>query len=127
MKVFEHLEKFDPSKGSFPGWSNTIVVRESIRFLKSAKWQDSFADLSDLNDPVAEGAPEIHDELSAKELIELIQKLPFGYRLVFNLYEIEGYSHREIAKLIGISEGTSKSQLAKARKAIRQHIKLLFE
>ena len=60
------------------------------------------------------------ENLSAKEIIKVIQQLPSGYRLVFNMYEIEGYSHREIAEVLNISVGTSKSQLSKAKKMLRQ-------
>jgi RNA polymerase sigma-70 factor (ECF subfamily) len=65
--------------------------------------------------------------LSAEELLKLIQKLPDGYRIVFNMYAIEGYSHKEIAEYLQVSEGTSKSQLSKAKKMLRHQIEEMFK
>jgi len=66
------------------------------------------------------------DMLSAQELMGLVQKLPDGYRTVFNLYVMDGYSHKEIAKLLHVNEGTSKSQLFKAKKMLREQLEILY-
>ncbi|NLL28010.1 MAG: RNA polymerase sigma factor, partial [Bacteroidales bacterium] len=68
---------------------------------------------------------ESNDNISMKTLLNLIQKLPEGYRMVFNLYVMEGYSHKEIAETLGISENTSKSQLSRARKVLQEKLKLI--
>lgn len=125
VKVFQVLDKFDPGRGSFKGWSNKVIVNEALKYLKAHQWQESFEDLESIAEKPEE--PEITDEkITAKELVKLIQQLPFGYRMVFNMHEIEGYSHQEIADTLNISVGTSKSQLSKAKKALQQQLKLLF-
>ena len=125
VKVFQVIGKFNGEKGSFKAWSNKVIVNELLKYLKKNQWQQSFDTLDTLEEKNI-GSVDILDKITAKELIQLIQKLPFGYRMVFNLYEIEGYSHREIAEQLNISVGTSKSQLSKAKKALRQQLKTLF-
>lgn len=123
--VFEKLSQFNAQKGSFKAWSNRIFVNAAFLYLKQHQWQQSFKDLD-----LAEGEVDMSEsalgKITAKELTQLIQQLPFGYRVVFNMREIEGYSHLEIAQILGISVGTSKSQLSKAKKALRAKIKILF-
>ncbi|MDA8994031.1 RNA polymerase sigma factor [Schleiferiaceae bacterium] len=114
VKIFTKLESFE-KKGSFEGWMKKITVRECLNFLRSK--QDAF-DL-DWSGEVA-AATENSDE--AAFLLALIQSMPTGYRTVFNLYAIEGYSHEEIASLLSISKGTSKSQLSKARNYLKQQL-----
>lgn len=75
----------------------------------------------------AAAAPSVLDEMSAKEIVQLIQCLPDGYRVVFNLYAVEGYKHKEISAMLGISIGTSKSQLFKARKILQDRVATIFE
>lgn len=123
--VFDKLHQFNPQKGSFQAWSNRIFVHAAFLYLKQHQWQQSFKDLD-----LAEGEVDMSEsalgKITAKELTQLIQQLPFGYRVVFNMREIEGYSHLEIAQILNISVGTSKSQLSKAKKALRAKIKILF-
>ena len=125
VRVFQMLEKFDAARGNFQGWSNKVMVNAALQYLKKHHWQQSFEDLS-----IAEGeidwSVDALGKISAKELIEVIQQLPSGYRVVFNMYEIEGYSHREIAEALNISVGTSKSQLSKAKKLLRHQLNILF-
>jgi RNA polymerase sigma-70 factor (ECF subfamily) len=101
------------------------MVNEALRFLQKQKRVNFFesVDESHLQIGVENN---IHSLLSAKELVQLIQQLPDGYRTVFNLYTIEGYSHKEISQKLNISEGTSKSQLSKAKKQLRQWIEVLL-
>jgi RNA polymerase sigma factor (sigma-70 family) len=112
VKVFKNLEKFR-GEGSFEGWIRRIFVNTSIEhFRKSIKHQA----VSDTNEIVVEdGGWNALDNLAEKDIIRMIQDLSPGYRQVFNMYVIEGYSHRDIADILGISEGTSKSQLARAK------------
>jgi len=123
--VFEKLNQFKSQKGSFKAWSNRIFVNASFLYLKKHQWQQSFKELDFAEEKIdmSEGTL---GKITAKELIQLIQQLPLGYRVVFNMREIEGYSHQEIAQMLDISVGTSKSQLFKAKKALRAKIKILF-
>lgn len=125
IRVFTALKQFDDKKGNFLVWSNKIMVNEALRFLQKQKRINFFepVDESHLQIGVENN---IHSLLSAKELVQLIQQLPDGYRTVFNLYTIEGYSHKEISQKLNISEGTSKSQLSKAKKQLRQWIEVLL-
>ena len=117
LKVFLNLKSFR-NEGSFEGWIRKIMVRECISFLRSNK------KLEFLEDEYAQ--PEIPEtvssELSAEEIQGLIDELPEGYRMVFVMYAIEGYKHAEIAELLNITEGTSKSQLFKARKILQEKL-----
>ena len=125
IQIFRSIDQFDPERGSFQNWSNRVLVNAALRFLKKYHWQNSFDDLE-----LAAREPSLNesaiDQLSAKELTHLIQQLPTGYRVVFNMYVLEGYSHKEIAEVLSISEGTSKSQLFKAKKLLKQKIESLF-
>lgn len=121
FKVFSNLKNFK-SEGSFEGWIRRIMVRESISFLRQHKniafsIEDNF---------VKEGyVANTNTNIEVAEIQELIDTLPEGYKLVFVMYAIEGYKHNEIAKMLNISEGTSKSQLFKARKMLQEKIKEL--
>jgi len=111
-KVFERIGQFN-GDGSFEGWVRRIVVNESLTFLRKNKMMYLETDLE-----MAERETEsstFETSLEAEDLMKLIQELPAGYRMVFNLYAIDGFSHKEIADQIGITESTSKSQLSRAR------------
>jgi RNA polymerase sigma-70 factor (ECF subfamily) len=125
IMIFRDLHQFDSSRGEFKSWSNRVMVNAALRFLKKYQWKLSFADLETVqNEP--DFSETSMERLSAKEITQVIQQLPTGYRIVFNMYEVEGYSHKEIAELLNISVGTSKSQLSKAKKMLRQKIEFLF-
>ena len=124
-KIFQNLEKFKIEKGSFQSWTNKVIINAALKYLKKYQWQQSFTDLDLTEDKVA-WSNDILGEITAKELINVIQQLPSGYRVVFNMREIEGYAHKEIAEALNISVGTSKSQLSKAKKVLQQKIKVLF-
>ena len=125
VMVFRDLRQFDAERGEFKNWSNRVMVNAALRFLKKHQWQQSFEDLE-----MAETAPDISEnilgKITAKELTQVIQQLPSGYRIIFNMYVIEGYTHKEIAEELNISVGTSKSQLSKAKKLLRQKLEVLF-
>lgn len=121
FKAFTNLNQFE-DKGSFEGWLRKIMVRESISFLRQRK-QLEFS-LEDSNYEV-EYHNTIYDKINVSEIQELIDTLPEGYRLVFVMFAIEGYKHHEIAKMLDVTEGTSKSQLSKARKMLQKKLKEL--
>ncbi|WP_139959384.1 RNA polymerase sigma factor [Flavicella sediminum] len=116
LKVFTHLNNFE-NKGSFEGWILKIMVNTCISYIRKHH-PIIFAEDTML---VAIQEIENIENTGEKELQKLIDQLPEGYKLVFNLYAIEGYKHAEIAKQLGISESTSKSQLFKARKWLQKH------
>lgn len=115
IKVFNNL-KYYRSEGSFEGWIRKIMVREALNFLRREKafFEETEENTLEILAPVEE-----QRELEVQDLLRLIDELPTGYRTVFNLFAIEGYNHAEIAYELGISEGTSKSQLSKARKMLQ--------
>lgn len=111
-KVFERISQFK-GEGSFEGWIRRIVVNEALTCLRKSRAMYLETELEQ-----AERQPDYNklcDHLEAEDLLKMIQDLPAGYRLVFNMYAIDGYAHKEIAALLGISENTSKSQLSRAR------------
>lgn len=113
IKVFKNLHQYK-FKGELGAWIRRVMVNTAINYLKrKPAYQEelSFAD-SPLH-PVTDETPEI--KINTKDLVSLIRQLPTGYQTIFNLYAVEGYSHAEIASLMGISEGTSRSQYARAR------------
>lgn len=121
IKVFRYLKDYR-NDGSLEGWIRRTMVNTAINFFrKSAKYQNDL--------PIEEAEPINHDEenaidkLSAAELLEFIRELPDGYRMVFNLNIIEGYTHREIGEMLNISENTSKSQLSRARGVLQAKLK----
>lgn len=125
MMIFRDIHQFDSSRGEFKSWSNRVMVNAALRFLKKYQWELSFADLESVQNESDFSETSI-EKLSAKEITQVIQQLPTGYRIVFNMFEVEGYSHNEIAELLNISVGTSKSQLSKAKKRLRQKIEFLL-
>lgn len=118
MKVFISLKNFQ-NLGSFEGWIRRIVVNECISFLRVNK-KVTFIDDGFYKE---ETTAEDEYEIATDDIQLLIDNLPEGYKMVFNLYAIEGHKHKEIAEMLGINEGTSKSQLSHARKILQQQIK----
>ncbi|MBD2699685.1 RNA polymerase sigma factor [Spirosoma sp. BT702] len=122
MRVFEKIEQFR-EQGSFEGWIRRIMVTESLMFLRrNRQWRQEI--------PIDETTPEPDYEwadaaLNENDLLRMVNQLPDGYRTIFNLYAIEGYAHAEIAEMLGISEGTSKSQLSRARTLLQTNLKKL--
>ncbi|GAB3501241.1 sigma-70 family RNA polymerase sigma factor [Spirosoma knui] len=120
MRVFEKVSQFRED-GSFEGWIRRIMVTESLMFLrKNKQWRQEVS----IDDVLVEPDYEWADTaLNENELLRIVNQLPDGYRTVFNLYAIEGYSHAEIAETLGITEGTSKSQLSRARALLQANLK----
>lgn len=120
MKVFTNLKNFE-HKGSFEGWVRRIMVYECIDFLRVKKNNFNHQDIEDVTLSEGESGYEM-EEFSVDDIQNLIDNLPDGYKMVFNLYAVEGYKHQEIAQMLKISEGTSKSQLSHARKVLQLQI-----
>ncbi|RYD89546.1 MAG: sigma-70 family RNA polymerase sigma factor [Sphingobacteriales bacterium] len=120
IKLFNKLADYR-GEGSFEGWVRRIMVHSSIEYYRKHHKMLQVVDINDKSyepsiDPVAAA------NLDAKDLMSMIQQLAPGYRMVFNLYALEGYSHKEIAEIMGISEGASKSQLSRARTILKDMI-----
>jgi RNA polymerase sigma-70 factor (ECF subfamily) len=123
MKIFDKLSQFQ-HKGSFEGWMKRIIVTQALMTLRSNR--HLMMEVNVENDAEFKDHNYELTSLEADELMEMVQSLPVGYRTVFNLYAIEGYSHKEIADLLGISESTSKSQLNRARNVLKEKIASLI-
>ncbi|QCR21937.1 RNA polymerase sigma factor [Pontibacter sp. SGAir0037] len=118
MKIYQNIGRFE-AKGSFEGWVRRIMVNEALGFLR--KKEPMHMAIDDSHIQVAGTGTADHD-INEGELLELLRTLPAGYRAVFNLYAIEGFSHKEIADMLDITEGTSKSQLSKARAMLQKRL-----
>jgi RNA polymerase sigma factor (sigma-70 family) len=121
-KVFERIHQFK-SEGSFEGWIRRIMVNESLTWLRQHKFMQVETDIE-----AADFEPDyqmMENHLHAEDLLKLIDELPAGYKVVFNLYAIEGYSHKEISEQLGINENTSKSQLSRARVYLQKQLAML--
>ncbi|MFZ5973213.1 MAG: RNA polymerase sigma factor [Bacteroidota bacterium] len=118
-KVFDRIQQFK-AEGSFEGWIRRIIVNESLTYLRRNKSMYVETDVEE-----ADREPDyaqLNNELEAEDLRKLIAELPTGYRIVFNLYAIDGFSHQEIAEQLGITESTSKSQLSRARTLLQKKL-----
>jgi len=122
INIFNHIGQFK-FNGSFDGWLKRITVHAAIRLLQRRKITiiALSKDQYDVISPDSDGSA----DMDAEDLLKVIRELPDGYRLVFNLYAIEGYSHDEIAKLLNIKTATSRSQLSKARSMLKDKITLM--
>jgi RNA polymerase sigma-70 factor (ECF subfamily) len=127
VKLFTRLGQYR-GDGPFEAWARRIAVHTSLHALEQHRLRHPItAGATDLDDHAADlpsPAPSALETLAADDLLRHLAALPPGYRAVLNLYAIEGYSHAEIAQLLGISEGTSKSQLARARHLLAQRLRL---
>lgn len=113
IKIFNSLTKYS-AKGSFEGWMKRIMIFTAIDYHRAKK--PEFLNEKEDTDIEKETEAYIEEGIDANTIIELMHQLPDGYRMVLNLYAIEGFTHKEISQKLNISQGTSKSQLAKARK-----------
>ena len=119
MKVFTKIDLYE-GKGSFEGWMKRIMINEALGYIRKNK-----AMYLEIEIEAADKEPDydkISAELEAKDLLKLVNELPSGYRTIFNLFAIEGYSHKEISELLGINENTSKSQLSRARMQLQKKL-----
>ena len=121
IKVFDKIYQFK-FEGSFEGWIRKIVVNTALKKYSLRRYEKEVSgfEITDRNESGME--PSAYAHLTQKELMELINNLPDGYRLIFNLYVIEGYQHDEIASMLRIQPGTSRSQLVKARNMLQKQL-----
>ncbi len=120
FKVFSQIETYTGA-GSFEGWIRRIMVNESLMTLRKNQPLVFLGDEADFPDQT--DGFNIEADISAREILELLDQLPPGYRTIFNLYVIEGFKHIEIAEILGISINTSKSQLILAKEKLRKLLK----
>jgi RNA polymerase sigma factor (sigma-70 family) len=122
VNIFNKIDTF--KEGSFPAWIRRIFVNTAINNYRRNKnhYDHHDTDGLEIND---ESQMDGIQELTNQELINLINELPEGYRMIFNLYVIEGFNHREIAEMLNIAEGTSKSQLSKAKNMLKKKLEQL--
>jgi RNA polymerase sigma factor (sigma-70 family) len=126
INVFKELKQYDPKKATFSAWSNKVVVNAALQYLRKWKNLNLNQSIENYENSFAQ-TEDVIEKLSTKELNSFVQKLPDGYRVVFNLYVMEGYKHREIAELLSISESTSKTQLLKAKKMLSTRLEKVLE
>jgi RNA polymerase sigma factor (sigma-70 family) len=119
IRVFDKLTGFR-GEGSLEGWIRRIMVHTAINQFRRKAYQQERIGMEHI--PEVPVAPDALDQLGERELLQLISALPDGYRMVFNMYAIEGLDHGEIAALLGFGESTSRSQLAKARRMLQHRI-----
>ncbi|MCB9275707.1 MAG: sigma-70 family RNA polymerase sigma factor [Lewinellaceae bacterium] len=119
IKVFTDLQQYR-GEGPLAGWVRRVVLNVVLQHLRRQKNTPVALDVQDIPDVPDEDTDNLFGELRARALAALVQRLPPGYRTVFNLFVMEGHSHREIADILDISESTSKSQLSKAKAMLRR-------
>ena len=119
VKMFRSINSFDPRKGNFHGWFKKIIINESLDHIKQRSRFGSL-ELDVAEEPFVNNS--IIDKIEATDILQLVRQLPPATRAVFVLYAIDGYTHREIAAQLNISEGTSKWHLSEARKNLIQKI-----
>ncbi len=116
-KIFDRIDQYK-GEGSFEGWIRKVIVNESLSYLRRNKnmYLETEIEAADREPNYGD----LENALQAEDLLKMINELPAGYRIVFNMYAIDGYSHKEIAQHLGINENTSKSQLSRARAMLRR-------
>ncbi len=119
LKAFNNLHKYDENQ-PFKAWLRTIVVNTAIDYYRKSIKQPVYQDYDQVQ--VADISEDIISHMAAKEILAMVRQLTPAYRMVFTLYVIDGYSHREIAEILGIREGTSKSNLQDARRKLQSMI-----
>lgn len=124
VKAFKYLQDYS-GKGSMESWIRRIMVTTSLNYYKKKNMLNKDVDPENTNILINKDYEGLSD-MSHEEILELIRELPYGYQTVFNLSTIEGYSHKEISKIMQISINTSKSQLSRANKALRKKIESII-
>lgn len=122
ITVFKKIEQYK-GKGSFEGWMKRIVVNISLEKYRTRYRLQTVEDITTFDKRTYD--EDVYDAINAEELMKLVVELPPKYKMVFNLYAIDGYNHKEIAEKLGISEGTSKSNLSRARGILQEKVKHL--
>lgn len=120
MTVFSKIGSFR-SEGSFEGWLRRVFVNTSLEYLRKNK---KMRDQQEINDRtvIKEDSPSALEDMSAESIMSVVERLPDGYRVIFNMYAVDGYSHAEIAQELNINESTSRSQYSRARAILMQQL-----
>ena len=118
IKVFRSLDQYD-NQGSLKGWIRRIIVNTAIDHYRKKKKKDDFVDIEKIEDK-SQGFDVTESKENVKEILNLVERLPDRARLIFNLFALEGYSHKEIALQLNIAEGTSKSMYSRAKLLLQQ-------
>lgn len=124
VKVFQKIGTHYDLQYSFKAWFNKVLVRTAVDYYRRRQHDPPVVDIATLHISYETNTM---DQLSAQDILQLVQTLPPAYRMVFGLFAVEGYKHHEIATMLGITEGTSKSNLAKARKHLQAKIHHLYQ
>lgn len=124
VKVFTSLTSYSGT-GSFEGWMRKIFVNNALEYLRKS---DVLRDATDLSNTAELAQPDssVISQMSAAELMQIVNELPIGFRTVFNLFAIEGYSHKEIGEMLRITESTSRSQYTRAKQLLQRRISQLY-
>jgi RNA polymerase sigma-70 factor (ECF subfamily) len=123
LAIFKYIKSYNSEKGSLFTWMNRICINQSLKYIKSTYTVIDYGEID--NNSIIDGNPSAIELLEVNELFNEIVKLPEPYRTVFNLYEIEGFSHLEIANLLKIQEVSSRSILSRAKKLLIAHLQNL--
>lgn len=123
LKVFKNIHTYDMGKASLYTWVRTIIINSAIDFVRQRGKFHTHIELEKVDEPAIDA--DAIQRMSSHEVLRLVQKLSPATQTVFNLYVVEGYNHREIANLLGISEGTSKWHLSEARKQLQKLLQTL--
>ena len=124
IKVFKKLDSFR-SEGSFEGWVRRVFVNTAIEHFRRKRYLMPITEKEE--NTIEAKYASVLDEMGAKDVLALVRELSPGYRTVFNMYVVEGYTHREIADMLGISEGTSKSQLSRAKVILQDMVRTFID
>jgi RNA polymerase sigma factor (sigma-70 family) len=125
IKIFNHISQYTGT-GSFEGWMKRIMINTAITHYRANLKHFNQLDIGEIRESRIEEKAAFDAEFSQEDLLGVIQQLPRGYQMVFNLFAIEGYSHKEIGEMLGIDVGTSKSQLSRARFMLQAKLKILM-
>ncbi len=126
IKVFMNLAKFS-DKGSFEGWVRRIMINTALKYISKKSFKNESLGIESYQLVNSKANPVVYSKLGVDEMMNLVNALPDGYRVVFNLYAIEGFSHREISERLNIEESTPRSQLVKVRRVLQKKINELNE
>lgn len=124
VRVFNYIQTYK-NAGSLEGWIRRVIINVALRHYQKTKTHHEM--MQHNNNAELTTMPEVISQLSEQDLLAIINQLPEGYKIVFNLYAIEGYSHLEIGEMLGIQESTSRSQLTKARKILNEKIRKIYK
>jgi RNA polymerase sigma factor, sigma-70 family len=125
IKVYTKINSYS-GLGSFEGWMRRVFVTTALEYLRNTKNIRHQMDIEDYREVTDNFQVSVLDQISADEIVQCIQELPTGFRTVFNLYAVEGYSHAEIAEMLNVKEASSRSQYARARQILQSKILNLY-